>query len=249
MKRGVAGGQQLFSTTDWVQVKAVAHADADQAFKALEGIVQRYYRPLQVHLRSKFCVPEDQAADWLQEFVLRKVLLGELVKRASRERGKFRTFLLFALDRFVISELRREHAQSRRPEHGLESLEGLGAEVASVTAASGAGDMVADWARIVIEQTLARMEAECLQKGCANRWGVFKVRRLDPLFEGAEPLPYDELVRQYEFRSPAEAANAFMTATRMFRRLLREVVAEYAGEGADAEDEIRELRRELGRLR
>jgi hypothetical protein len=35
----------------------------------------------------------------------------------------------------------------------------------------------------------------------------------------------------------------------MFRRLLREVVAEYAGEGADAEDEIRELRRELGRLR
>jgi len=247
MKTGVSDGQRVFPTTDWAQVKGVAQADPDLALRALEGVLQRYYRPLQAHLCAKFQASEDQAADWLQEFIHRKVLLAELLHRASRERGKFRTFLLFALDRFVISELRRANAQSRMPEHGIESLEELSGEVAAVAAADIAA-MTPNWARAVIEQTLRRMEDECAQHGYGSRWSVFKARLLDPLFEGAESLPYEELIQRLDFRSPAEAANALLTAKRMFHRLLREVVAEYAGEGADVEAEIRELRLELGRV-
>jgi hypothetical protein len=53
-------------------------------------------------------------------------------------------------------------------------------------------------------------------------------------------------VRRFGFGSPAQAGNAFITAERMFIRLLRQVVGEYTGTGADVDEEIRDLRRELG---
>ena len=248
MKRDTSGLQRLFPTIDWAQVEGIAQTDVERALQALQGVLQRYFRPLQMHLCQKFEVDEDQAADWLQDFVHRKVLLEQLLKRASRERGKFRTFVLFTLDRFVISEWRRAKARRRMPEGGIVSLEELRTEQIANLVATDSVAMAPSWTQTVIEETLRRMEAECAQKGRASRWNVFKARLLDPLFEGAPALRYEELQRRFEFSSPAEAGNALITAKRMFHRLLREVVAEYAGEGADAEAEIRELRRELGRV-
>jgi len=215
--------------------------------EALEGVLTRYYRPLQAHLRSKFHVSDDQAADWLQEFIHRKVLLAGLLASASKERGRFRTFLLVALDRFVISELRRANAQCRMPEHGVASLERLSAAEMDRLVQADRTSMAPDWVRTVIDETLERMQKECLQGGHKARWGVFRARLLDPLFNGAQPMPYSKLVRRFDFRSPAQAANAFITAQRTFCRLLRQVVKEYAGEGADVEAEIRELQRDLSR--
>ena len=102
-----------------------------------------------------------------------------------------------------------------------------------------------EWARTVLAQTVARMEAACQAKGCLDRWAVFKARLLDPMLDGAETPTYEELVARLGFRSPAEASNALITAKRQFDRLLHEVVAEYAGPDADVEAELRELHRAL----
>jgi hypothetical protein len=89
------------------------------------------------------------------------------------------------------------------------------------------------------------MQAECQAKGRLDRWGVFKARLLDPILDGARAPSYEELIARLGFRSPAEASNALITARRQFDRLLREIVAEYAGEGADVETEIADLNRAL----
>ena len=96
--------------------------------------------------------------------------------------------------------------------------------------------------RTVIEQALERMKKECNAKDRANVWGVFEVRLLRPVFEGSPPPHYRELVRQFGFRSPIEAANVLTTAKRMFRRNLRSVVEEYVADPRDIEHELRELR-------
>ncbi len=234
-----------FPSTIWTDV-ANACGDTTGAVPMLESLLQRYYRPLQNHLVFRFRVSEDDAAEWLQSFILQRVLLGELLRRAAKERGKFRTFLLNSLDNFVISELRRKTTLKRSPQGGLLSLEEFDDCQELSNHASPERSLTTDWAREILVQALERMEAECELKQDRNRWGVFKARLLDPELDGIPAPSYEELILRFGFRSPAEASNTLITAKRQFQRILREVIGEYAGGPPEVEEEIRELKRALG---
>lgn len=235
----------FFPTTIWSEVDRTRSYDSQVAITALGSLLERYSPPLRVHLQSKFRADEDRAADWLHGFIERKILLAELLRKASRDRGRFRTFLLNALDNFVVSELRKEQAKKRQPQNGTVSLDDLSPGEEPRLAAQSADGFTLEWARTVLAETLARMEAACRAKPCLERWGVFKARLLDPALDGAHAPPYEELVLRFGFRSPAEASNTLITARRQFSRLLSEVVAEYAGADADVEAELRDLMRAL----
>jgi len=242
METATATLGRLYPTTIWSEVAGASSPEAPESVAALGRLLLRYYRPLQVHLQSKFGAGADQAADWLQAFIERKVLLGHLLARAAKDRGRFRTFLLNALDNFVTGEKRRETARKRQPPGGIEPLppdEPIG------PVRDQPDPFTLDWARTVLSEALERMEAECESKKCPERWGIFKARLLDPLLEGAIAPSYPELVARFGFLSPAEAANVLVTGKRMFERLLRQVVAEYSGEDAEVEEELRELKRAL----
>lgn len=232
-----------YPTTIWSEVGRAGETDSPERLDALDRLLRRYLRPLEVHLRYKFLLQEPEAADLLHEFVGSKIILGELLARASRNRGRFRTFLLHALDNFVVSRLRRENAHRRRPENGFvswdEMVENGGGD--PLRAPSERFDL--EWTREVISEALRRMEAECRLKDCLDRWKVFQARVLAAHLDGEEKEPYESLVRRLNFESTTKAQNTLVTAQRQFARLLREVVSEYAGPGADAEEELRELMR------
>jgi hypothetical protein len=71
---------------------------------------------------------------------------------------------------------------------------------------------------------------------------VFESRVVSPIREGTEPSDYRELVRRFGFQSPSQASNVLMTAKRMYARLLRSVVGQYARSDREIETEIAELR-------
>lgn len=50
------------------------------------------------------------------------------------------------------------------------------------------------------------------------------------------------MVEQFGFPSPTAASNALVTAKRMYARILRAVVAQYADDPHEVESEIAELR-------
>jgi len=66
--------------------------------------------------------------------------------------------------------------------------------------------------------------------------------------EGVEPPPYEELVAQFNLRSPAQATNALATGKRMFARHLRAVIAQYETGDKAVRAEIESLRVFLGKL-
>jgi len=226
----------------WTAVEA-AGCDCEAGRVALEGLVKVYSRPLLNHLTAKFQASEEDAEDWLQDFLIDKIVIGNFLRKAERGRGKFRTFLLNALDNFVIDKLRHDKRQVRRPEGGWVDLEDE-----ELPEEQPCGDREAeDWALATIEQTVSRMRDECEREGHATRWAVFKERILDPMLEDASPTPYEELVKRLNFKSPADASNVLITGKRMFKRTLQEVVGEYAGDQASVE--IKDLRRILGDMR
>jgi hypothetical protein len=102
-----------------------------------------------------------------------------------------------------------------------------------------------EWARQVLAEAIRRMKAECDESNRADVWDVFEGRVLRETIHAGQAMGYDELVRRWQFKSPAQAANVLITGKRMFARVLRGVVGEYARDQVEVEQEINDLRQIL----
>lgn len=231
----------LFPTTHWSLVDTIRRGDAQARRQALERFLIRYLPALRVHLVRTRNVARDDAEDLLQEFVAQRILEKDLVSRVNPQAGRLRTFLLKSLDRFLIDRLRRQRAQKRAPGGGrLLPID----EERDYEAAREVGSDLFDvaWARSVIGEAMQRMQQQCEALGRSDLWGVFQCRLVRPLLAGTPPTSYAQLVDQFRFTSPAQACNVLASAKRMYARVLRSVVAEYAADEEEIESELRDLR-------
>ncbi len=187
--------------------------------------------------------PSLDADDLISDFLLSQVLEKDLIAKAERERGRFRNFLLTALKNFYVSVIRRMNAQKRSPQRPTVDV-----AVAAPPDRRRDPDLwfEVEWARSVVRQAITQMRQACRDTGQHAAWGVFEARLYLPLFEAQPQVPYAQLVRQLDLRSPVHASNLLMTAKRIFTRHLRAVIGEYEvhGEGA-IDEEIDDLMRIL----
>lgn len=238
MAEPAKNARMRFPSTHWTQV-ALAGADrAPGQQEALSLLLKRYYPALLVHLTAVRRLRRDHAEDLLQEFLASKVLAKDLLARAERRRGKFRTFLLTSLDRFVVSQARKANAGKRAPEV-LVSLDGEEPDVPAPASGVQASDVA--WVRQVIKEALKRTRAYCFASGQARVWEVFENRVLKPALGMGGPLPYAELVARLNIASPTGAHNLLVSAKRIYARQIEDVVGEYADTPAQVKEEIRDL--------
>ena len=235
-----------FPTTRWSLVDLVGRGDLEATRAALEELLACYLPAMQAHLIHGRGLKPDDSDDLIQEFVADKILEKDLIARADRNLGKFRTFLLTALDRFLIDRLRYAGAKKRTPD-GAEPMtsDDQDQRLRSVPSPSDVFDVT--WARGVLAATMQRMCAQCDASGRQDVWGVFQCRLVDPILHGTEPADYQQLAERFALQSPAAASNLLITAKRMYARVLRGVVAEYAHDDGEIESELEELRQILAR--
>jgi hypothetical protein len=245
MSAAEAEGRGRYPTTIWSEVRRAGSVNSEIALAALDALLKRYYLPLKDHLKKHFRLDEDQAQDCLHDFLHQRVILGGVLRIASENRGKFRTFLLNILDKFAISQHRRESAQCRRPKGGYVSLEEL-PNLDAEPACDSLRAFAIDWARTTLGEVLRRMEAECRDAGDERRWELFKTRVLEPKLDGTKKPPCEETVARLGFSSEGEVYKAQREVIEQYHRILHEVVAEYVGLGEAVEDEVRELKRIIG---
>lgn len=244
-----ANSPKRFPTTRWSLVAQAGLEDPENRREALDHLLSRYWPALHAHLVGDKRLPSEEAEDVLQEFIVGKILEKELIGQARQDLGKFRTFLLAALDRFVIDQFRRRNAKKHSPDGGAAMVLDLGDHAGRLPASPAPCDAFdTAWARGVLAETIDRMREECEASERLDLWGVFECRILGPILEGAEPVDYDVLVKRFHLQSPSQASNVLMTAKRMFSRVLRGVVAEYSQDSENIEAEIRDLREILGRI-
>ena len=224
--------------------RAGTDAAAETMREALGILLQRYLPALRAHLILHRRIEPDRADDLLQSFVSRKVLEQRLIARSDRTRGRFRSFLLKALDHYVIDQIRQQ--KSRGGAHvpaQLDDLQELDLADDAEVEPSQAFDRA--WAKEVVAEAVRRMRLECERTQRPDLWGVFEHRVLAPSLHGAEPLPYERLVQEYKLDSPAQASNVLMTAKRTFARTLRGVIAESAEDDAELEQDLKDLKQIL----
>jgi hypothetical protein len=105
-----AGGRPNFLTTQWGLVAVASAEGSVEARAALEELYRLYCYPIYAFIRRRGHGRQD-AQDLTQDFFVHLLEKGTL-GRADSQRGRFRSFLLGALDRRVsrisVSALRGE---------------------------------------------------------------------------------------------------------------------------------------------
>jgi len=246
MKRDRAQHPMFFPSTHWTQVARATTGEPSSQIDAMGSLLARYYPALLTHLTAVKHTPKDKAEDLLQSFIADRVLRSQLLSHAEERKGRFRTFLLSALDNYAVSQFRKESALKRAPET-MVSLDEAEPGIADETGHADVADVA--WARVVIKEALTRVQAQCEESGRPQVWEILEGRVLRPTLGLEAPIPYDELVRRLGVRSPGEAHNLLVTAKRMVVRQLGDVVGEYASDTAEVQDEIGDLLKILAQTR
>lgn len=235
-----SSGSSNFRSTRWTLIGRAAGSSASGRHDALQELLQIYLPTLQSWLKRKFRMDEHEADDFIQDFVVSRILQKKLLKAASEQRGRFRSLLLSSLEHFVIDKFRRQGA-ARRAHYRAESFDESSAEYSSADQNSD-DSFDADWAHSVLREAILRMWKERQSEPRDPIWTVFVYRVLAPLATGREPIAYERLLTICGFTDPRQASNALITAKRMFTRLLRSVIDDYAMDESEVDIELSELK-------
>src|SRR5688572_9796339 len=201
-----------FPSTHWSAIDRASREDSQCERPAMSDLLRRYLPALRAHLLIRRSVPRDQVDDVLQEFIAGKILEADIIDRADRTKGKFRTFLLTALDRYVISRRRHDNAEKRGGADVTGSLKANDSASTSVKATSSSEDTLnVAWARQILREAVQRTRAQCERDGRADTWGVFESRVLLPALYGTKPPDYAQIVARHAYRAPTQMWNAVRT--------------------------------------
>ena len=162
-----AGGRSNFLTTQWGLVAAASAEGATEARAALEELYRLYSYPVYAFIRRRGYGRQD-AQDFTQDFFVHLLEKGTL-GRADPRRGRFRNFLLGALEHFLAHAAERAGAGKRgggcqwvfldadtaEDRYQLAAPEGLTAEKL----------FDARWAAALVEATFARLRGELEAEG------------------------------------------------------------------------------------
>ncbi len=228
----------LFTTTHWSVVLAAGQQDSPQAAEALEILCRAYWYPLYVYVRRRGYGVED-AQDLTQQFFVRLLKKGSF-RRANPERGKFRTFLLHALQNFLANEWSRAHALKRGGGAVTFSTDVQAAEeryiVEPATLLTPERAYERRWALTLLDRVLAGLRQEYAEAGRAR---VFD--ELAELLWGKEAsISYAQIGEQLGMKEGA-VRGAMHRLRAAFRERLRAEVAQTVIDFGQVDEEMRYL--------
>jgi len=231
-----------FATTRWTMVLAAGRRSSPEAARALEDLCRAYWYPLYAYVRRRGQAKAD-AEDLTQAFFAR-LLEKDFLRAAVREKGRFRTFMLVAFQRFCANEWDRARAQKRG---GGQTILSLNLDTAERRYhAEPADELSADriferrWALTLIEQTVARLRGEYEAAGKRREFDQLKTF----LTADGDAIPYAELSATL-----GQTEGALRVAVHRLRKRFREVFRQEIAQTVASPDEIEgELRHLLAAL-
>ena len=246
------GGQ--FAATQWSVILAAGESQADEGIStaALAALCHSYWPPLYTYARGRGYSLHD-AQDLTQGFFA-YLLEHKIYKRADREKGKFRSFLLASFKHFLSDTRDREQTLKRGGGQEFIPLdEGQARSAESLFQTHHAfGD-----ASFTEDGLFERSWAETLTTTALLRLATaYKVDAREQLFEqlksfltiGATPLPsYAELAGRLGIAEPTLRSHVTRLRAR-YREVLRAEVRRTVNSEAEVDAELRELLRVLSHV-
>jgi DNA-directed RNA polymerase specialized sigma24 family protein len=237
----IGGVREAFLTTHWSMIHGVkVQKDNDQALIGL--LLERYWKPVYCCIRRKGYANEP-AKDLTQGFFHEVVLNRKLVERADPSKGRFRSFLLHALNQYLIDDQRKQGAQKRIPRAKMVPLD--------MTDPPSLPQAVMEldeeqcfnhaWKADLLDRVLTELKSWYRDQGMDTHWCLFQARLLRPSLGGAEAPSLTDLCGTYGIDSEVKASNMLGTVKRRFQTVLKEHVRQTVLSGDMTEEELRDV--------
>jgi RNA polymerase sigma factor (sigma-70 family) len=232
------GSNAWFVTTHWSVVLSAQDPHNSRSRQALESLCRTYWYPLYSFARRAGHSPPD-AEDLTQGFFAR-LLEKDYLKAAASDKGRFRTFLLVAIKRYMANEWDRQHAQKRG---GFAAVVPIDQKLAEARFASElthhlSPDVLFErqWAMTLLDQTMTQLQEEYAASGRAELFDC--LRRC--LAKDESALPYTEIASRLKMTE----ASVKMTVHRLrsrYREILQNEIAQTVSTPGEIQEEIRHL--------
>jgi RNA polymerase sigma-70 factor (ECF subfamily) len=247
-KTTMGGSESKFKTTKWSRILSAKTRNETKRRMILNNLTETYWKPVYCYLRSKG-FDNDAAKDITQDFFLEIVLGRDLIQKADQSKGHFRSFLLVALERYVVSTLRYEGRIRRGGRANVIHMEAP--DLANLDISESAPDpnhaFCYAWASTLLDQVLAEIKEEYCSTQRARHWEVFNLRVLAPILENTEKPSYKEIGAKYNIADESKIANMVVTVKRRFRSVLKRNLRHLTNSDSEADEEFAEILRILSR--
>jgi len=238
----MGGAKGAFQKTLWSDIEDAKTLNETRRRAIIDKLIKMYWKPVYCYLRRKGYANEP-AKDLTQGFFHEIVLGHKLIQQADETKGKFRTFLLTALERYVVSVHRKESAKKRMPSEGIIEIEAvdfpdfLGARSKVNPECAFSYALVAD----LLDQVLERVKDECYNTGKATHWEVFSAKILDPIFDNVSSPPLAVICTKYRVENEVKASNMIVTVKRRFRLVLKNRLRQFVSSDSQVDEEFSDL--------
>lgn len=220
-----------------------ANSDTTRAQSALEKLCRTYWYPLYAYVRRRGQSAAD-AQDLTQEFFAR-LLERNWLDRADQQRGRFRSFLLSAMNHFLSDEWDKARAQKRGG--GLAPLP-LQFDAAETRYIREPADNVTPehsyerrWALTLLDEVLRRLRTEYERDGKAELFAA-----LHPCLVGdRSSQPYADLAVKLGINEGTVKSTVHRMRQR-YRQLLHDEIAQTVAEPGEVTEELHHLFAVLG---
>ena len=238
----IGGVGEAFLTTHWSLIDDVNASDDVRNRALVSLLLKKYWKPVYCYLRRKG-YDNEKGKDLTQGFFHDVVLGRNLIQKADQSKGRFRTLLLTALSRYLISDREYETARKRIPPHKLVPLDFIDSsefpEPKSMATPEDAFNYA--WTSSLVEQVLHEVEMTCHNQGQAVYWLVFQNRVLQPIMERTNPPSLGEICQRYGIEDGIKASSMILTVKRRFRSTLKKYLRNSVTSDEEEMDEFREI--------
>ncbi len=223
--------------THWSAVLAAGREASPRSAAAMEELCRNYWYPLYAYVRRRGH-PVEEAQDLTQEFFARLIEKHWLAE-ADPGKGRFRSFLLTALNHFLANEWRDARAVKRGGGRIPISIDDTAEARYELEAAS---DLTPEkiyerrWALSLFERAIGRLREHYVTAG-----RTYLYESLAPFLSGeAAEGDYARLGKELEM-APGAVATAVHRLRRQYREQVRQDVAQTVNGPEEIEDEMRSL--------
>jgi RNA polymerase sigma-70 factor (ECF subfamily) len=233
----MGGPRKGFQSTLWTVVLTAKDPTSAERREALQQLIETYWKPVYLFIRRRG--NDSEAAKDLAQGFFTALLERNFLQYVERGRGKFRTFLLTALEHFMADEHDRARAMKRGGGRQVLSVDFAAAESALRAPASEPPDRMfrRDWALRVMAQALEALRADFAGRGRGDEFSALRLH----LTEGTKGAPSGAELAKSLGVSEGEARKRVFRARADYREAILRVIRDYTESEEDAREELADL--------
>lgn len=232
----IGGSNQAFPQTRWSLVQNAQDPKSSQYQTSLEELAAFYWKPVYGYFRRKWNKSNDEAKDLTQEFfatLCEKVFL----RNASPDVGRFRTYIMAALDNFA----RVHHRDANRLKRGG-GVKHFALNMTDEFDIAGSDSpetaFMREWASCVLKAALDKLEREYKTGG--REVGFKLLMEHDINASPDADLSYEALAKRFRI-SVSDVTYLLYRARRDLREALLSQIRDTVSHPDEAEAELRAL--------